>query len=237
MSVKNFVYKTIIICLIGVMCVSAYNIFGTCIKYQKARSEYNELRKIASVDTTEIDWESLHKINQDIVAWICLKDSNINYPVVKGSDNDFYLHRTVKKDNDLAGTPFIDCSVKEEFKDFDTIIYGHNMRDGSMFNNLNKYIEKDGFYETHRQIELITPENKYHLVVFAGFYTKAGSDIYNSEYIREHINEVKGNNEIANVEDIEVTASDKIVTLSTCAYVYKNARCVIIGKLEPWKNE
>ena len=236
MSVKNLVYKTIIICLIGVMCVSAYHILGSCLEYNKARTEYNKIREVAFEDGN-IDWDALHKINSDIVAWISLEGSNINYPVVKGDDNNFYLHRNVKREQDSSGTPFIDCRIENEFEEFDTIIYGHNMKDGSMFNNLNKYLEKDGFYETHRQLELITPENKYHLVVFAGFYTKAGSDIYSSEYIRKHINEVKENNEIANVEDIEVTASDKIVTLSTCAYVYKDARCVIVGKLEPWKEE
>ena len=230
MSVNRLVYKTIIICLIGVMCVSAYHILESCLEYNKARTEYNKIREVA-FDDGEIDWDALHKINPDIVAWISLEDSNIDYPVVKGSDNDFYLHRTVKKEYDLAGTPFIDCRVKEEFEDFDTIIYGHNMRDGSMFNNLNKYLEKDGFYETHRKLELITPENKYHLVVFAGFYTKAGSEIYDDEYIRQHIEE------IANLGEVKVTPADKIVTLSTCAYVYEDARCVIIGKLEPWKEE
>ena len=230
MSVNKLVYKTIIICLIGVMCVSAYHILESCLEYNKARTEYNKIREVA-FDDGEIDWDALHKINSDIVAWISLEDSNINYPVAKGDNNNFYLHRNVKKEQDSAGTPFIDCRIENEFEEFDTIIYGHNMKDGSMFSGLTKYIEKEGFYDTHKQIELITQEGKYNIVVFAGLYTKAGSEIYNDEYVRDHIEE------IANLGEIEVTPADKIVTLSTCAYVYEDARCVIIGKLEPWKEE
>ena len=246
--VRKIAYRVIIFCLIGIICISAYNLITTYLKYQKARSEYNKISEIALVDTTqftgEIDWDALHAINPDIVAWIYLKDSNINYPVVKGEDNEFYLHRTIRKEWDFAGTPFVDYRCENEFKDFNTLIYGHHMRDGSMFNNLSKYLREEDFYDTHKQFELITPEEKYHLIVDSGFYTKAKSYIYDcnidnedDEAINEFINKTTGSNQITHLDNVEVTPLDTTVTLSTCAYVYENARCVIIGKLNPWSDE
>lgn len=246
--VRKIAYRVIIFCLIGIICISAYNLITTYLKYQKARSEYNKISEIALVDTTqftgEIDWDALHAINPDIVAWIYLKDSNINYPVVKGEDNEFYLHRTIRKEWDFAGTPFVDYRCENEFKDFNTLIYGHHMRDGSMFNNLSKYLREEDFYDTHKQFELITPEEKYHLIVYSGFYTKANSYIYDcnidnedDEDINEFINKTTGSNQITHLDNVEVTPLDTTVTLSTCAYVYENARCVIIGKLNPWSDE
>lgn len=246
--VRKISFRIIIFCLIGIICISAYNLIKTYLKYQKARSEYNKISEIALVDPTqftgEIDWDALHEINPDIVAWIYLKDSNINYPVVKGPDNDYYLHRTIKKEWDFAGTPFVDYRCENEFDEFNTLIYGHHMKDGSMFNNLSKYLREEDFYKTHQQFELITPEEKYHLIVFTGFYTKADGYIYNfdfneedEEYIEEHLDKIINSNQIVHMKDVEVTPLDNIVTLSTCAYVYEDARCVIIGKLNPWSDE
>lgn len=244
--VRKIAYRVIIFCLLIIIGLSLYQLGKAFLKYYTARAEFNKISEIALVDpdhfTGEINWDKLRKINPDIVGWIYLKDTNINYPVVKGDDNKTYLTRAYNGDWSGAGTPFVDYRCENEFEDFNTIIYGHHMRDGSMFNNLSKYFRDKDFYKSHKNFELITPNEKYHLKVFSGFLTKADSYVYDlnlfeEEQMDEFINKVQSSNSISGMDDVIVTPLDKVVTLSTCAYDFEDAREVVFGKLVKWSDE
>jgi sortase B len=127
----------------------------------------------------------------------------------------------------------VDYRCDEPFVGFNTVIHGHHMNDGSMFCSLENYSDSD-YYNNHKTIEIVTPDKWYEMVIFASFVPKAGSEVYTmnieSNESKDGLLEyIKANSDIET--NIEVTAEDKIVTLSTCAYEFEDARTVVIGKL------
>lgn len=86
-----------------------------------------------------VDWEGLKRENEDIVAWLYLPAVDLSYPVLQADDNEYYLHRSVRKEELFAGSIFMDYYNSPDLKNYNTILYGHNMRDGSMFAKLKEY--------------------------------------------------------------------------------------------------
>lgn len=236
--------NVILTCLIIIFLVSAFNVGKIMYNYYKDRSTYTKVATAAGTDsfTGDIDFESLWKINPNTIAWIYLKDSEINYPIVKAADNDKYLK--VKFDGEYggSGTLFTDCATEDPFDQFNTIVYGHHMKDGSMFAGLRKF--KDVEYEKkHNRFELITPEHKYHLDVIAFCNERSDSTLYQPNVhslanAADYVNLIK--NKAMYTTDVEFDENDKLVMLSTCAYEFNGARYIVYGKLVPWeenKNE
>lgn len=241
-KIRNFVYKVIIICLVMIIMLSGWQLYKAFDKYYKARTQYNDVIKTAgSVKpngsfTGEIDWQSLLSQNKDIRAWIYLKDSVINYPVVRGSDNAFYLTHMFNKAYNGAGALFMDANAPDKFEGFNTVIYGHHMRDGSMFALLEKYKSQE-FYENNKQLELITPSAKYHLKVIGFELVFSESDAYNYNFIddieKQALIDYTAKNNLINVHE-RANIKDRLVTLSTCAYEANGDRYVLVTKMVPW---
>jgi len=182
-----------------------------------------------------VDFDVLTAINKDIVAWISADDGVINYPVVHGSDNDYYLNHLVDGTVNKNGSIFVDFRHARGFTDRNTFIYGHNMLNGTMFANLSLY-GTAGYYEQHRSLELVTPDRSYSLQVFSGYVTPGNSDIYQLTYrddedFAQYLEKVRLLSDFTS--DVEVTAQDRIVTLSTCTYDYEDARYILHCKLVP----
>ena len=102
-----------------------------------------------------VDFASLQAENGDVFGWIYSKGSQINYPVVQGSDNVFYMDHLYNEEWNPGGAIFMDYRNQPDFSDYNTIIYGHNMLDGTMFASLGKY-SAPGYYDTHRELQLLT---------------------------------------------------------------------------------
>ena len=182
-----------------------------------------------------VDFEVLQAINKDIVAWISADDGVINYPVVHGSDNEYYLTHLVDGTVNKNGSIFVDFRHEPGFVDRNTFIYGHNMLNGTMFANLSLY-GTAGYYDQHRSLELVTPEGSYSLQVFSGYVTPGDSDIYQLTYrddaeFEAYLEKIRLLSDFTS--DVEVTARDRIVTLSTCTYDYEDARYVLHCRLIP----
>jgi sortase B len=240
-KIKDVCYYIIMFSLIGIMAVSGWHVYNSVHQYSKARRTYKQIEKVANVDpdqfTGVVDFDKLRKINDDVCAWLYQEDTVIDYPVVQGTDNSTYLHHDLHGNYSVSGTLFVDYRDEPDFKGFNTVIYGHHMNDGSMFKSLRGYTKVDGYYNKHKTLELITPEKKYHLVVFSSFITKADSDAYNYSFPTEQskqdfIDFARSNSAIDT--NVDVTTSDRIVTLSTCAYDFENARYVVFCKMVPW---
>lgn len=186
--IRNGALNVITVCLIGIILVSGYKIGKTMWEYQVAKSAYTNIsEKTAKVDpkqfTGVVDWKALKKVNPDVQGWLYQKGTVINYPVVQGTDNDTYLHTRFDKQWSGGGTLFVDCRMEKDFKGFNSIIYGHHMKDGSMFRSIRGYTKEDGYYDKHKTLELATPHGNYHLVVFSAFITKAtDEDTYKMTY-------------------------------------------------------
>lgn len=243
--IRNGALNVITVCLIGIILVSGYKIGKTMWEYQVAKSAYTNIsEKTAKVDpkqfTGVVDWKALKKVNPDVQGWLYQKGTVINYPVVQGTDNDTYLHTRFDKQWSGGGTLFVDCRMEKDFKGFNSIIYGHHMKDGSMFRSIRGYTKEEGYYGKHKTLELATPHGNYHLVVFSAFITKAtDEDTYKMTYDeaekQAYIDRAWERSELPITRDsVDVTKNDRLVTLSTCAYDYEEARYIVMCKMVPW---
>lgn len=243
--IRNGALNVITVCLVGIILVSGYKIGKTMWDYQVAKSAYTNIsEKTAKVDpkqfTGVVDWKALKKVNPDVQGWLYQKGTVINYPVVQGTDNDTYLHTRFDKQWSGGGTLFVDYRMEKDFKGFNSIIYGHHMKDGSMFRSIRGYTKEEGYYDKHKTLELATPHGNYHLVVFSAFITKAtDEDTYKMTYDeaekQAYIDRAWEQSELPITRDsVDVTKSDRLVTLSTCAYDYEEARYIVMCKMVPW---
>lgn len=178
-----------------------------------------EIEETTSSNVQSIDFETLLSINSDAKGWITVGGTNINYPIVQASDNDYYLRRTIYGTKNNAGSIFIDGNIAEGMEAKNVIIYGHNMKDGSMFGTLS-YYRKESMFQANPTFDVYTESAAYQYQIFAAFVTKAGSDTYTYQFSTEesflnYIERVKA----SSLYDtgVEVSKEDKIITLSTCS--------------------
>lgn len=177
-----------------------------------------------------VDFELLQEKNADVMAWVYCPDTPVNYPVVRGADNDYYLHRLLDGTVNKAGTIFVDCRNSVDFTDPHTIIYGHNMRDLSMFGSLYKYAKQD-YYEKHPVWYINTPEKNYVVVLLAGHITDPRAELYafkgTPEEPMEILQNAMGRSAFRTGATLE--ENDRLVTFSTC--YGSSSRFVLIGAL------
>ena len=181
-----------------------------------------------------VDFALLQSINPETVAWIT-SDDGISYPVVQGTDNEYYLNHLFDGTVNRNGAIFADYRNAPGFADRNTFIYGHNMLNGAMFASLANYGVR-GYYEEHPQLILTLPEQTWYLQVFAGYVTPGNSDIYqlsfsSDEEFGSYLQKIRALSDFAS--DVTVTPQDRIVTLSTCTYDYDDARYVLHCRLTP----
>ena len=193
-------------------------------------------RRMVQLWLAEIDHGKLRDINGDYQLWLYAPDTPIDYPVVQCRSNSYYLERMFNRKQNPAGTLFIDMRNLPGFRDPNTLIYGHHMRDGSMFHSLTDY-DAPGFYDAHPYM-LAVSEGEIRLIeVFAGYVTNSRDHCYDIALsdeadMRAFVEEARRKSYFASHVEIDC-AADRLVTLSTCAYNFDNARCVVIGRLTP----
>lgn len=182
----------------------------------------------------QVDFEALRDINPDIVAWIYIEGTNIHYPVVKGNDNSYYLNRLFDGSVNGAGSIFMDYRNEADLSDRNTILYGHNMQNGSMFAQITKYRDQ-AFYDAHPTCLIMTPQGNYKLEFFAGYVTNMNDDAWKLEFATDEeyllwLEDAGARSTFTSM--VEPTPQDRVVTLSTCTYEYNDARYVLVGILK-----
>lgn len=154
-----------------VFLAAIFNVIKISNDYMTTDNEYERLRAIATQTETfmdddsgeeiytykQIDWNKLESINSDIVGWIYIPDTPVDYPIVQGETNDTYLRTSFEKKRASGGCIFMECQNNPEFLDQNTILYGHNMRNGSMFHCLNSYVNNE-FFAEHPFVQIYTPK-------------------------------------------------------------------------------
>ena len=191
----------------------------------------------------QVDFAALTAQNADTVAWLYLPGAGINYPVVQAADNDAYLRRSFTGEQSIAGTPFLDFANSADFSDGNSIVYGHNMFDGSttMFSSLPRYTDAE-FWQENPNIYLLTPdggEKVYRIFAVCQFdVTQSGAaadyyrqDFRSVEHQAEYIQTLQSRSVIQTGET--VPAGSTLLTLSTCdrSLYGDNGRLVVIGYL------
>lgn len=183
-----------------------------------------------------VDFEALKKQNKDIIAWIYSPDTVINYPIVQGGDNQYYVKRLTNRKWNVAGSLFLDFRNSSDFSDKNSVIYGHNMTNNTMFGTIMDYSSQD-YYDKHPYMYIITPEKNYCLELLTGFITKSHSRVY--EFPQSDEEKEKDVSTWLEKSDFspkfEYENDSRLVTLSTCAEAYGSKRYVLIGALKEMK--
>lgn len=181
----------------------------------------------------EVDFAGLRSVNEQVVGWIYDDSSVINYPIVQAADNDYYLHRLFNGESNPSGAIFLDCRNQSDFSDSHCIIYGHHMKDGSMFAALSNYKSQE-YYEKHPRMLLLTPNGNYTIEIFAGYVASVEDDAWVTGFSSEADYEdwiASGISKSLIRADFAPSASDHVLTLSTCSYEFADARFVLLGVL------
>lgn len=180
-------------------------------------ADEQETTHTAPDELLSVDFDTLQSVNPDIRAWLYMSGSSIHSPVLQAEDNSTYLYRLADGSSNAHGSLFIDCRNAGDFSDWNTLIYGHNMKDGSMFGGLKKY-RKQAYYDAHPEMTLFTPEKTYRMEIFAAVTTDVSAAVYRVPAAREERDELvqwaQRNSEIEC--DVSIGTEDRIVTLSTC---------------------
>ena len=260
----NKLRKALLVVFAGIVLVAGWKLWSIRAEYEEGETLYETVAEdvvtipeeledfasesVASSEPEEavihigkppaVNFEKLWKTNADVVAWIYAPGTPINYPVVQGTDNEYYLKRMLNRQSNGAGTIFMDCRNEANIADFNTILYGHNMKNGSMFGYLTRY-RNQGWYDTHPVMWLVTAEETYKIDVLAGRTVTANDatyTIYNSEEtFQAWLKDFMSKSDFKS----ETTAEDvtQIIALSTCTYTYDDARYVLVGTLKPYVEE
>ena len=183
---KKILSNLLIIISFCSFCYFAYNIYNY-ITDEKEQKKINDgiideaVKKVEKTDEDKknndtdnnpliIDFQTLKEKNSDIIAWLYSEGTPINYPIVQTTNNDYYLRRLIDGTYNQAGTIFMDYKNSNDFSDPNTIIYGHNMKNDSMFGSLTKY-EEQNYYDEHKEMFLYTENKKFKIEICAGFIT------------------------------------------------------------------
>lgn len=232
---------TLILLCVVAFCI--YKIVTITGEYREGTEAYEKLAEIGEVvngpeDGLGIDFGALKEENEDVIAWLFSEGTVINYPVMQGEDNSYYLYRLADRTWNSKGSLFVDYRIENPFVDFNTVIYGHRMNDGSMFKSLLEYRDDEDYYENHKVMALATPEASYGLEIFGAATIPADSAMYKFGFDSDgekaaYIDWIRKHNEIPSDggAEVEVSPSDKIVMLSTCTYEFDEARLAVWGKL------
>ena len=219
----------------------AYKELSTKVTPTPTLTDDNKPQKVKKSGVNPIDFEKLQKENKDIVGWIRVKDTNIDYPVLRtpSSDQSYYLHRDYKGDYLYAGSIYMESCNSSAFTDRDTILYGHNMMNGTMFADLHKF-EDSSFFNKHKYFYIYTPDSIKKYLIYSA-YEYDDRHINNSykhfedvkmfkEYIDYSLNPVSAI--VSNVrKNAKVTVKDKLVTLTTCTNNRPENRFLVQGVL------
>lgn len=244
----------LLVVVVGLICSALYRYYSEGDTYEEARAAYVEVITEAdpaayadsedssapaeedSICPIQVDFEELQAINEDIVAWIYCEGTVINYPVCKSDDDEFYLKHAYDKSPSHSGTIFIEAENAPDFSDANYILYGHHMKNKTMFATLSYWTEQE-YYEQHPCMWLLTPRQNYRIDLFAGYLTSALSDVYAvykgyGTQLEAYLEKAADSSDFTSDVVIPEEGFSYIV-LSTCEYQFENARYVLHGKLVP----
>ena len=208
-----------IIIFIFVFLICSHLIISDFLEYKENISSTEQLiQEVVETDDSKqesrINWQYLQEINSDIIAWIEVENTNINYPILKDT-NLYYINHSYDKKYNKNGSIFTTNTAP--FSDEETVIYGHNMKNGTMFSELGKYLKKD-FLDSNNIIKIYTPTGDYECKIFSVYSTCIDDENNNIKSLNfdERIEYYKESSQwsIPNVENIS-----KIIKLSTCSYI------------------
>ena len=266
MDKKKKIYKVIYIILITLIIASIIYIVYLIMLKKEAKEESESLntievekkkeiiiaisnnKKIKIKENKEektermIQVQKLKEENSDIVGWLEIEGTSINYPVLQGTDNEFYMTHNYKKEKSKNGSIFLNKDYDWNIESNNLLIYGHNINNGTMFQELLKY-ENESFYKEHPKIRFTTENEDSIYDIISAFkskvYYKSEKNVFRYYYFinpksEEEYMEYIENAKKASLYNIEETATygDRLITLSTCSYYVQDGRFAVVARKE-----
>ena len=228
---KRMINNILLIICIFIFCISTWKLYGYYRSYKKAKDTYSKIAKEnvkISKNERKIDFKKLKSQNQDIAGWIYIRGTTIDYPIVQGKDNEEYLHQDFNKKKSSSGTIFLDNNCKKDFTSDNNIIYGHHMKNVTMFAQLLKFREKS-FLKKHNEIMIFTPDRTIHLKVISAYAQKAQNKIpvtfANDKQKKAYIKKIESMSE-QTIKTSRINDSH-IYTFVTCSYEGEDNRTYV----------
>ena len=231
--------------------VSVYQAAKIQHEYKQGEKEYSELANLlvskndssiyvsqkeapAEGAPVDVNFDLLQQMNAQAVGWLYCEGTPINYPVVQSTDNEYYLNHLYDDQTNSSGAIFMDALNSPDLSDANTVIYGHNMKNGTMFASLQNY-DAQSYYEKHPVMYYITKEHSYKIDVFASYETTGNSETFtmffdSPETYSGYLQRIWEKSKI-DTSWLPMTTDDNIITLTTCSYNFDNARYVVQGKV------
>lgn len=181
-----------------------------------------------------INLEALRETNPDVNGWIAIPDTKLAYPLMIGTENDYYLDHTWEKVSSIAGSVFIEKLSSDDLTDFNTVIYAHRMKDDSMFGSL-KYYKDPEYWKAHPYVYICNDSGAHRYEIFASYEATLQGSTYqigfaNDEYKQIFLENCKGYSVIDT--DVAPEIDDRIITLSTCTGRGYSSRWVVQARLD-----
>lgn len=202
---------------------------------EQYKGNLQETKAAASGNTVRPQFQNLLDINPNIVGWLTIDNTKIDYPILQSSDNSHYLNRNYKEDTSKSGSIFMDYRNQADSLDKHTIVYGHQMKDGSMFGQLDKFLDED-FFSQHKEFQFDTIYESYRVEIFSVYVTTTDfnyiqTDFSTDEAYMDFMEVIKEKSKMPT--NIQITEKDNIITLSTCNDLQdpEAGRFVLHGKL------
>lgn len=229
LSVDRFVLLISFILLF----IAAYAMFDTAEVYKLASTE--EFAQYKPKASDELSYDDLIKLNPEIIGWIEVYGTKIDYPLVQAKDNDKYLHTTVDGRFSTAGSIFLDSRNKKDFSDFNNVIYGHHMAERKMFGDIDKFLDKS-FFDSHKYANIKRIGKSDLGVEFFSMVETHGADekVFNTNIrdnnTKKDLIDYLYKNAVCS-RDIGLSNNDRIVLLDTCTFTVTNGRFILAGRL------
>ena len=230
--IDHMVNLTALLLILIVMFLSCYMLWDSNQVYQAADAKNYEAYIPTEKHTKS--FKELQKINPDIIGWIRVNDTNINYPLLQAEDDDTYMNTDAEGKYSLSGSIFLHCANKPDFSDFNNMIYGHHMEKHKMFGDVGMFTDKT-YFEKHPYGNLFF-DGKDHGVEF---YALIQADAYNERIFsicpddpkakQAYLQEILDN--ALYKRNFEITQNDHLVLLITCTSEMTNGRNILVGKL------
>lgn len=242
---KKYLQVAVTCVLVAVMGFSVFQLLkiwreysaGTQL-YQDAASQYTAPQSVPADDSAPqeelppitVDFNTLLQTNPDVVGWLYCEGTTINYPVLQGEDNDQYLYHMLDGSYNSSGSLFLDYQCSADFTDLKSIIYGHNMKNGSMFASLRNYRDAD-YYQEHPAMWLFTPAATYRIDLLAGFVAADDDRLYSymadTNTLHTYLSMAMSKSTFES--ELSWSSVERLIVLSTCTYEYENARYLVLG--------
>lgn len=236
----NWMQALILFISLGIFVFSLLKIGDIVYGYAKNDQIMKDIQAVyheeANSDNQALPLQNLTEINQDIVGWLTIADTKIDYPILQTTNNDYYLTHNYKNEESKEGSIFMDYRNSADTKEKQTILYGHEMKNGSMFGELKKFLDLE-FLSQHKRFSYQTKAARYEVEIFSVYATTTSFDYLKTEFsseadYKEYLQTISDKSIYDS--NVSISEQDQIITLSTCSNLSdpNEGRLVVHGKLK-----